>query len=316
MHANSWLPLWHAVTQRFATEARQASGGLDVQRRLVRGLSAFGCWAALVLGLGLSLPVQAQPFNAATYNLRLNVASDGPNAWPHRRDAVRALIRYHEFDLLGTQEGLIDQIDDLAAMPGLARVGVGRDDGQRGGEHAAILFRTERFALLANGDFWLSPTPEVPSKGWDARCCHRLASWAKLNDRANGRVFFAFSVHFDHEGVVARRESARLMLRKMREIAGDAPALLLGDLNATPESEPVQLLLTTLGDARSLSQIPPYGPVGTFNGFKLDAPLVARIDYVLLTPHWRVLRYAALADVVDGRFPSDHLPVVTRLSLN
>ncbi|MBK6471254.1 MAG: endonuclease/exonuclease/phosphatase family protein [Betaproteobacteria bacterium] len=271
-------------------------------------------WLAVLL-LGLSQVVQAQPFNAATYNLRLNLASDGPNAWPHRRDAVRALIRHHEIDLLGTQEGLIDQIEDLAAMPGLARVGVGRDDGKRGGEHAAIFFRTERFTLLATGDFWLSPTPEVPGKGWDARCCNRLASWAKLRDLANGRVFFAFSVHFDHEGVVARRESARLMLRKMREIAGEAPALLLGDLNATPESEPVQILLTGLRDARTLSQTPPYGPVGTFNGFKLDAPLLERIDYVLLSPQWRVLRYAALTDTVDARFPSDHLPVVTRLSL-
>jgi endonuclease/exonuclease/phosphatase family metal-dependent hydrolase len=316
MHANSWLLLRRAVASCFATEAMQARGGLTIQRRLLRGLSALGCWAALVLGLGLCQAVQAQPFNAATYNLRLNVASDGPNAWPHRRDAVRALIRYHEIDLMGTQEGLIDQIEDLAAMPGLARVGVGRDDGQRGGEHAAIFFRTERFALLATGDFWLSPTPEVPSKGWDARCCKRLASWARLSDRANGREFFAFSVHFDHEGVVARRESAQLMLRKMREIAGDAPALLLGDLNATPDSEPVQLLLTGLRDARSLSQTPPYGPVGTSNGFKRDAPLLDRIDYVLLTAHWRVLRYAALTDLVDGRFPSDHLPVVTRLSLD
>ena len=265
---------------------------------------------------GLSLTVQAQTFQAATYNLRLNLASDGPNAWPHRRDAVRALIRHHEIDLLGTQEGLIDQIEDLAAMPGFARVGVGRDDGQRGGEHAAIFFRTDRFALLANGDFWLSPTPEVPGKGWDARCCNRLATWARLRDLASGRVFVAFSVHFDHEGVVARRESARLMLRQMRDIAGDAPALLLGDLNATPESEPLQILLTGLRDARAVSQTPPYGPVGTFNGFRLDAPLRDRIDYVLLSPQWRVLRHATLTDTVDGRFPSDHLPVVTRLSLD
>lgn len=313
MSADSLLPLRHAIAQRFATEARQADGRLETHRRRVGGPAAMR-WLAVLL-LGLSQVVQAQPFNAATYNLRLNLASDGPNAWPHRRDAVRALIRHHEIDLLGTQEGLIDQIEDLAAMPGLARVGVGRDDGKRGGEHAAIFFRTERFTLLATGDFWLSPTPEVPGKGWDARCCNRLASWAKLRDLANGRVFFAFSVHFDHEGVVARRESARLMLRKMREIAGEAPALLLGDLNATPESEPVQILLTGLRDARTLSQTPPYGPVGTFNGFKLDAPLLERIDYVLLSPQWRVLRYAALTDTVDARFPSDHLPVVTRLSL-
>jgi endonuclease/exonuclease/phosphatase family metal-dependent hydrolase len=279
---------------------------------------ALVCVAA---GLLLSRPLQAQTvFNAATYNLRLNIASDGPNAWPQRRDAVRALIRYHEIDLLGTQEGLIDQVRDLAAMPGFAYVGVGRDDGQQGGEHAAIFYRTDRFAMLDKGDFWLSPTPDLPGKGWDARCCNRLASWAQLRDKASGRAFFVFSVHFDHEGQVARRESAHLMLRRMRAIAGDRPVVCLGDLNATPESEPVGIMLGGppggLRDAYRISATPPYGPVGTFNDFKLDAPLQDRIDYIFLGPGWRVLRYAALTDTVGGRFPSDHLPVVARLALD
>ena len=255
-------------------------------------------------------------FNAATYNLRLNIASDGADAWPQRRDAVRALIRYHEIDLLGTQEGLIDQIEDLAAMPGFAYVGVGRDDGKRGGEHAAIFYRSERFELLAKGDFWLSPTPDVPGKGWDAKCCNRLASWARLRDKASGKVFFAFSVHFDHEGIVARRESAHLMLRQMRAIAGSAPVLCLGDLNATPESEPARIMLGGLRDAYRISETPPYGPVGTFNGFKLDAALKDRIDYIFVSPGWRVLRYAALTDTYQARFPSDHLPVVAQVTLD
>ena len=267
--------------------------------------------------LGLAATAQAQlVFNAATYNLRLNLASDGANAWPQRKDAVRALIRYHQIDLLGTQEGFIDQIEDLAAMPGFAYVGVGRDDGQRGGEHAAILYRSERFALLATGDFWLSPTPDVPGKGWDAKCCNRIASWAKLRERPSGTEFFVFSVHFDHEGVVARRESAHRMLRKMRVIAGDASLLCLGDFNATPDSEPIGIMAAGLRDARQVSEAPPYGPVGTFNGFKLDAPLKERIDYIFLGPRWRVLRYAALTDTPHGRFPSDHLPVVARVALD
>lgn len=275
---------------------------------------AFVGVAASVL---LARPLQAQTvFNAATYNLRLNIASDGPNAWPNRRAAVAALIRRHEIDLLGTQEGLLDQVLDLAAMPGFAHVGVGRDDGKQGGEHAAIFYRTERFALLDKGDFWLSPTPDVPGKGWDARCCNRLASWARLRDKASGRAFFVFSVHFDHEGLVARRESAHLMLRRMRAIAGDQPVICLGDLNATPESEPVGIMLGALRDAYRVSATPPDGPVGTFNDFKLDAPLKDRIDYVFLGPGWRVLRYAALTDTDNGRFPSDHLPVVARLALD
>lgn len=255
-------------------------------------------------------------FNVATWNLRLNTPADGPDAWPNRRDAVRALIRYHQFDLLGTQEGLMDQVEDLAQMPGFAWVGAGRDDGQRAGEHSAIFYRTDRFELLAHGDYWLSETPDVPGKGWDARCCNRIASWARLRERATRREFFVFAVHFDHEGVVARRESAHLMLRKMHEIAGDVPVLCLGDFNATPESEPIGIMAAGLRDARQVSESPPYGPVGTFNGFKLDAPLQDRIDYVFLGPRWRVLSYAALTDTVAARFPSDHLPVVVRIRLD
>ncbi len=255
-------------------------------------------------------------FNAATYNLRLNTADDGPNAWPERRDHVRALIAYHQIDLLGTQEALMDQVEDLAAMPGFAYVGVGRDDGKRAGEHSAIFYRTERFALLANGDFWLSETPGVPGKGWDATCCNRISSWARLRERYSRQEFFVFSVHFDHQGVIARRESAHLMLPKMHEIAGDSPVLCLGDFNATPDSEPIGIMSAVLRDARQVSQTPPYGPVGTFNDFKLDAPLKDRIDYIFLGPRWQVLRYAALTDSYNARFPSDHLPVVARLALD
>lgn len=267
--------------------------------------------------LAIGTPAQAQmTFNVATYNLRLNIASDGGDAWPQRKDAVKALLRYHEVDLVGTQEALIDQVEDLAAMLGFAYVGVGRDDGRRGGEHAAIFYRTERFKLLDKGDFWLSETPDAPGKGWDAKCCNRIASWARLRERQTGRAFVVFSVHFDHEGVIARRESAHLMVRKMREIAGDEPLLCLGDFNATPDSEPIGIMAASLRDAYRVSATPPYGPVGTFNGFKLDAPLADRIDYIFLGPRWRVLRYAALTDTAHGRFPSDHLPVVARVALD
>jgi len=280
-------------------------------RALYIGVALAGMFAAMIRPAYAHMEI-----NAATYNLRLNTPDDGPNAWPLRRDAVRALIAYHQIDLLGTQEGLMDQVDDLAAMPGFAYVGVGRDDGQRAGEHSAIFYRTARFKLLGHGDFWLSETPAVPGKGWDATCCNRIASWAKLRDRPSGRVFYAFSVHFDHQGVIARRESAHLMVSKMHEIAGDRPVLCLGDFNATPESEPIRIMSASFRDARAVSQMPPYGPVGTFNDFKIDAPLKDRIDYIFLGPHWQVLRYAVLTDMHEARFPSDHLPVVARLRLD
>jgi endonuclease/exonuclease/phosphatase family metal-dependent hydrolase len=254
--------------------------------------------------------------NVGTYNLRLNIAVDGANAWPHRKEAVKALIRYHELDLFGTQEGLVDQIEDLAAMEDFAYVGVGRDDGKRAGEFAAIFYRKSRFKVLQHGDYWLSETPDKPGKGWDARCCNRIATWAKMRDLRANKVFYAFSVHFDHEGVVARRESAHLMLRKMRELAGSHPLLCLGDFNATPDSEPIAIMSAGLTDAYRVSATPPYGPVGTFNDFKLDAELKNRIDYIFINSRVKVLKYAALTDSFGARFPSDHLPVVARVALN
>lgn len=273
--------------------------------------------ALLLVVSGLAAPALAQvPFQAATYNLRLNLAEDGPNAWPRRAEAVKALIRYHAFDLLGTQEGLPEQIDALAAMPGWAYVGVGRDDGQRQGEHAAIFFRTARFELLRQGHFWLSETPDKPSIGWDGKCCKRIASWARLKDLRTGKAFYVFNAHFDHEGVQARRESALLMLRKIGQIAGREPVLCMGDFNTTPDTEPIHSFTRVFRDSRAASQEPPYGPEGTFNGFQIDAPMQDRIDYVFVSPRWRVLRYGVLSDSYGGRFPSDHHPVAVRLQLD
>lgn len=278
-------------------------------------------WAvALYLGAsalagGFAHAQGTAPFNAATYNLRLNTEADGPDRWALRKDAVRALIRYHEFDLFGTQEGLADQIDDLAEMQEFDHAGVGRDDGRHAGEHSAIFFRRDRFELLGQGDFWLSQTPDRPSIGWDGRCCRRLASWVRLRERESGREFVVFSAHFDHEGVVARRESARLILRQAEAIAGPLPVICLGDLNSTPESDAARTLAARLRDARESSLAPPYGPVGTFNGFRLDAPLAERIDYIFVSEHFEVLKYAVLTDSFGARFPSDHLPVVARLRL-
>ncbi|MFC5547123.1 endonuclease/exonuclease/phosphatase family protein [Massilia aerilata] len=255
------------------------------------------------------------PINVATYNLRMNNPGDGPNAWPARKEMVKALIRYHEFDVFGTQEGLPDQIADLAQMAEFAHVGVGRDDGKDAGEHSAIFFRKSRFALLDKGDFWLSETPERPSFGWDAKCCHRLASWARLRDRAGGRTLFVFSVHFDHEGEVARRESAKLMLRKIAEITQGEPVICVGDFNSTPETVQIQTMSAAMRDAFKASKAPPYGPVGTFNDFHLDAPMKDRIDYIFVDRHAEVLNYAVLSDSLDRRYPSDHHPVVARLIL-
>jgi endonuclease/exonuclease/phosphatase family metal-dependent hydrolase len=272
---------------------------------LLLGLMCAPAWSAS--------PPSPAPINVATYNLRYDNPGDGPNAWPARKEMVKALIRYHEFDIFGTQEGLAGQIADLARMEEYAHVGVGRDDGKDAGEHSAIFFRKSRFALLDKGDFWLSETPERPSFGWDATCCHRLASWAHLRDRASGRALFVFSVHFDHEGEVARLESARLMLKKIAEITRGAPVICVGDFNSTPETVQIQTMSSAMRDAFRISKTPPYGPVGTFNNFHLDAAMTDRIDYIFVDRHVEVLKYAVLSDSLDRRYPSDHHPVVARL---
>ena len=253
--------------------------------------------------------------NVATYNLRLDNPNDGKNVWSARRDAVRALVRYHEFDLWGTQEALANQLTDLDALGEFARVGVGRDDGRHAGEHSAIFYRRERFTLEDHGDFWLSATPEQPSRSWDSRCCNRIATWAKLRDKPSGQLFVVLNAHFDHEGVVARRESAKLLLARGRALAGELPLIILGDFNSTPDSEAYVTVSAAMRDARAISQTPPYGPLETFNAFDVSKPAEARIDYIFVSPQWQVLRYAVLTDSVDARFPSDHFPVLTRLRL-
>ncbi|MYN16456.1 endonuclease [Rugamonas sp. FT107W] len=270
---------------------------------------------ALLLLLLAPMAFAQVDLNVATYNLRYDNPNDGKNVWPARRDAVRALVRYHEFDLWGTQEGLGNQLTDLDALGDFARVGAGRDDGKHAGEHSAIFYRSARFALEDHGDFWLSATPEQPSMGWDARCCKRIATWARLRDKPTGQVFVVLNAHFDHEGVVARRESAQLLLQRGRALAGTLPLIVMGDFNSTPDSEAYATIGAALRDARAISQTPPYGPVATFNDFDVTKPSRERIDYIFLSPQWQVLRYAVLTDSVEARYPSDHFPVLTRLRL-
>lgn len=258
---------------------------------------------------------KSKPITVATFNLRFDTPHDGENAWPNRKEMVKSLIAYHEFDIMGTQEMLHSQITELLQMDGWAYTGGGRDDGLTGGEHSAIFYRNDRFKLLDSGDFWFSETPDTPSKGWDATCCNRICSWAKFRDKSTQKVFFVFNAHFDHQGVEARRQSGLLAIEKIKEIASGFPVIFCGDLNSTPDTEQVKYISNNMNDSYLVSQMKPYGPVGTYSGFKLDAPLAERIDYVFVSSHFEVKKYAALTDFLDHRFPSDHLPVVVQLVL-
>lgn len=253
------------------------------------------------------------PMNVATYNLRFNNPGDGINAWPNRKETVKALIRYHEFDIFGTQEGLIDQLQDLAEMSEFAWYGRGRDDGKEGGEHSAIFYKKDRFVLLDKGDFWLSETPDKPSFGWDA-ACRRICSWVKLKDKQSKKEFYFFSVHFDHKGKLARSESGKIMVEKIKSIAGKAPVICVGDFNSTPDTDQIKSLSSLLLDSHDVTEMPAYGPEGTANGFILDAPLKNRIDYVFVSNDFKVKKYAVLTDNKNQRYPSDHQPIATEIA--
>ena len=258
-----------------------------------------------------------------TFNIRYDEPLDKENAWPHRKELVASMIRFHQADLVGVQEALERQMSDLEKLlPDYAWVGVGRDDGKSAGEFSAIMYRKARFSRFESSTFWLSETPDVPSKGWDAAYA-RVVTWVKIKDAATGKLFFHFNTHFDHRGAHARAESARLLLRRINTIAGPLPVVVTGDFNFNESSIGYQILTgktpekeigsqSSLRDARYLSQHGHHGPTSTFSGFKVLTPDM-KIDYVLVKGAVRVLQHGALSDTWDGRFPSDHLPVLAEI---
>ncbi len=248
-----------------------------------------------------------------SFNIRFNNPDDGVHAWPNRKDRVAGLVRFHEADIVGMQEALLGQIRDLEArLPGYAWVGVGRDDGAEGGEFSPIFYRNDRLELLDDGTFWLSETPDEPgSVGWDA-ALPRIVTWARFRDRATNRTFVHFNTHFDHLGEEARRESARLLVRQVEAIAGDAPVVVTGDFNVTPDTEAYERLAAALEDAADAVDAP-YGPEATFFGFEVTDEPGRRIDYIFAKNGVEVRRYGVLSDQWRGRYPSDHLPVLAEV---
>jgi len=257
----------------------------------------------------------SQQINIVSFNIRLNTAADGENAWPHRTEMVTDLLRFHEADIFGLQEALYDQIMDIhKALPEYEWIGAGRDDGDKAGEFCAVFYKKDKYVLLDHGNFWLSGNPEKPGLGWDA-VCNRLVTWGRFMAKSSGRQFLFLNTHFDHRGVEARKNSAILIRDRIEEMIynKNLPVILTGDFNLTPDEEPISLIKKVMTDSRDISVEPPYGPVGTYNGFKIDAELDRRIDYIFLHGGIRVLKHAVLTDSNHKRFPSDHLPVFAKL---
>lgn len=254
-----------------------------------------------------------------TLNIRFNNPDDGPDAWPNRRQGVAGLILRQAPDLIGMQEVRPDQLIDLGQdLPGWSWIGLPRLDGGPTDEYSVIFYNTDRFDLLDNGTFWLSETPDVPaSQGWDA-ALPRIVTWGRFRDRISGRELLHANTHFDHRGERARLESARLLKRWIGDHAGSDPVVVTGDFNALPASAPIQELTgpgtSVLRDALTAALEGHEGPASTWNGFRAIEP-GQRLDYIFANPALTVLTHEILADKLDnGRFPSDHLPVVAELS--
>ncbi len=252
--------------------------------------------------------------NIATYNIRMDTPNDSLDPWHLRNEMIKELVRFHDFDVFGTQEGFKHQLDDLLDMEEYSYFGVGRDDGKEAGEHSAIFYKKNKFTVIDNGDFWYSENPDEPGLGWDATCCHRICSWGHLKDIETGKEFYIFNSHYDHEGEVARKNSSLLLLKKINEIAGNKPIFCTGDFNATPNSEPIQIIYDDgkLKDSYLLSEQKPYGTEATFNNFKVNHSNRSRIDYIWVSNHVRVKKYGTLNDIQYGHFPSDHYPVMIK----
>jgi endonuclease/exonuclease/phosphatase family metal-dependent hydrolase len=262
----------------------------------------------------------AQSLQVMTWNIRYDNAGDGENRWRNRKDWVAEIVRREKVDLVGFQEVLAGQSKDLQdRLPEMRSYGVGRDDGKNAGEMVPIFYRQERFELLDQGTFWLSPTPDKPgSKGWDAAIT-RITGWLKLKDRETKETFFVLNAHFDHRGNEARRESAALIVKQIREQFAEHPVIFLGDLNSLPDSAAYK---TLTGDEAGKSPLrdayvhakAKEGPDSTWNGFQKIAP-GNQIDYLFVGEQIGVEELRTLTDQRDGKFPSDHLPVVCRLVL-
>ena len=284
--------------------------------------------------------IDAQTLRVASYNLRYDNPHDSLNNWRYRKNAIAKLIQFHDFDIFGSQEGLQRMLDELSEkLPNYSYIGVGRDNGKQKGEHSSIFYKTEKFQLLDNGDFWLSEEPSKPSVGWDA-VLPRICSWGKFKEKKTGFVFFFFNVHFDHVGTVAREESAKLILRKVKDIASDTPALLTGDFNVDQHSASFKVLNDSglLTDAYDLAEFK-YGPEGSFNSFNVNTRSKSRIDHVFVTKGFKVLKHGILTDTYhtdmgelkkeknsgaypkeislyenEAHLPSDHYPVLVILT--
>ena len=266
-----------------------------------------------------SVKEQTSEIKWATFNIRLDTPYDSLNNWEYRKDSVASFIRNQDLDIVGMQEVLHNQLVDLKTrLPEYAEIGVGREDGKTKGEYAPIFFKKDRFEVLDNNTFWLSQYPDsIGFIGWDGACT-RIATWAKMKDKQNGKIFMAINTHFDHVGTEARRKGTLLIIEKIKEIVGDQPAVLTGDFNVNDSSEAYNTLTTNsfvLKDAHKEAQTK-EGVDYTFHNFgRIEPSSCEKIDFIFITPNIKVSNsYIPEEAKQEGKFLSDHNPEVVQIS--
>jgi endonuclease/exonuclease/phosphatase family metal-dependent hydrolase len=266
---------------------------------------------SLLLLLFASSSLNAQNLKMMSYNIRLDVASDGENAWPNRKDYFTSQIQFYSPDIFGVQEATPGQIIDIGlALPEYSKFGIGREENETG-EACTIYYKKQRFKVEQINTFWLSETPNVVSKGWDA-ACNRICTYALFKDLKTKKLFWVFNTHLDHVGNEARVKGVQLILSKMKEInTKNYPAFLMGDFNSEPNTNQIAEVKKEMDDTKEISKEKPFGPSGTFNDFKHNEPVTLLIDYIFISKNsgLTIQKHAVLSDSKDLKYPSDHLPV-------
>jgi endonuclease/exonuclease/phosphatase family metal-dependent hydrolase len=253
-----------------------------------------------------------EPLSMMSFNIRYGTANDGPNRWELRREQLIDLLKTQNPDVIGLQEALHFQIDEiLAALPDYRMVGVGRSDGGQGGEYAAILYRASRLSVRRTNTFWFSDTPDVvKSNTWGA-ALERICTWALMDDK-QGTPFYVFNVHLDHISQPAREKSVGLLLDRIAARSPTLPVVVTGDFNTGEANPATRAMLKTMRDTFRVIHHDAK-EVGTANQFKLGATTGEKIDYIFVEPTTDVLSADIVRTSVDGRYPSDHFPVVARI---
>lgn len=271
----------------------------------------------LVASLLFSLSMLGQEVKVMSYNLRVDFGGDGANNWEFRRDFLSGQIGFYTPDFMGTQEGKVHQLDFIkAALPDYDYIGISRDDSKTDGEFSAIFYKPGKFKLLSDATFWLSETPNIKSKGWDA-ALERICTYGLFEEIATGKQFYVFNTHLDHIGELARSNSAKLIVDKIKAVnIKNLSVIFTGDFNSEPSSAAYQTIVAFMDDSKMVSKTKPFGPTGTFNGFQFHEPVTILIDYIFVSKETvAVLKHAVLSDSKDCRYPSDHLPVYAELKI-